>query len=72
MRKIKKILNDKPNHAIFVPTVLCCVTFLTNLFVSLKDGVISNAEYHQLLSLADGFEAAILFIVMLVLKDKKK
>lgn len=72
MKKLKQLLKDKPNHAIFVPAILCCVTFITNLVVSLKDGVISTHEYHQLLSLADGFEAAILFIVMLVLKDKKK
>ncbi len=72
MKKIKQLLKDKPNHAIFVPAILCCVTFITNLVVSLKDGVISATEYHQLLSMADGFEAAILFIVMLVLKDKKK
>jgi hypothetical protein len=72
MKRIKNFLKDKPRHAIFVPAFLCCITFVTNLFVSLKDGVISNAEYHQLLSMADGFEAAILFIVMIVLRDKKK
>ncbi len=38
----------------------------------MKDGTIDSAELHQLLSTADGFETVVLFMVMLVLRDKKK
>lgn len=55
-----------------VPTVLCAVTFLTNLVKALSDGNIDSNELHALLASADGFEIVLLFVVMLVLKDKKK
>lgn len=55
-----------------VPTVLCAVTFLTNLVKALSDGNIDSNELHALLASADGFETVLLFVVMLVLKDKKK
>ncbi len=55
-----------------VPTVLCAVTFVTNLVKALTDGIIDSNELHALMASADGFEAAVMFVVMLVLKDKKK
>lgn len=72
MDKLLEFLRNKPHVALSVPTVLCFVTFLTNLFSALTDGVIDSNEYHQLLSTADGFETVVLFAVMLVLKQKKK
>ncbi len=72
MKRIREYLSNKPHVAIGIPTVLCSITFASNLIKALSDGVISDAEYHQLLSTADGFEVTILFIVMLVLKNKKK
>ena len=70
--KLIEFLRNKPHVAISVPAILCFVTFLTNLYSSLSDGVIDSNELHQLLSTADGFETVVLFAVMLVLKDKKK
>lgn len=55
-----------------VPTVLCALTFVTNLVKALSDGNIDSNELHTLLASADGFETVLLFFVMLVLKDKKK
>ncbi|QHJ76056.1 MAG: hypothetical protein [Bacteriophage sp.] len=72
MRKIKRYVRNKPHVAIGVPAVLCSITFVTNLIQALRDGVLDSAELHSLLSTADGFEAVVLFIVALVLKDKKK
>ncbi len=65
-------LRDKAHIAIGVPALLCFVSFVTNLFLALSDGVVDSNELHQLLSTADGFESVVLFIVMLVLKGKKK
>lgn len=72
MAKIRKYLKSKPHIAISVPAVLCFVTFITNLITAFQDGNIDGNELHQLLSTADGFETVVLFMVILVLRDKKK
>lgn len=72
MDEFFKFLRKKPHVAIGVPTLLCFVTFITNLITALKDGNIDSAELHQLLSTADGFETVVLFLVMYALKDRKK
>lgn len=72
MRKLRKVLRDKPHVAIGVPAILCFITFVTNLIASLKDGVIDPNEMHQLLTTADGFQAVALFIIVLILKEKNK
>lgn len=55
-----------------VPAILCFITFITNLISALKDGNIDTNELHALLASADGFETVVLFVVMLLMKDKKK
>lgn len=72
MRKVKSYFKKKPHVVLSVPTILCAVTFLTNLIKALSDGNIDSNELHALLASADGFETVVLFLVMLVLKDKKK
>lgn len=72
MRKIKSYFKKKPHMALSVPAVLCFITFITNLIKALSDGNIDTNELHALLASADGFETVLLFVVMLVLKDKKK
>lgn len=72
MNKLMDLLRNKPHVAISVPAVLCFLTFITNLVKALSDGNIDSDEFHVLLASADGFEMVVLFIVMIVLKDKKK
>ena len=72
MEWLKQLLRNKPHIAISIPTILCFITFCTNLCAALSDGRIDSNEFNGLLSTADGFEAVILFIVMLALKAKKK
>lgn len=72
MRKVKSYFKKKPHMVLSVPTVLCAFTFITNLVKALSDGNIDSNELHALLASADGFETVLLFVVMLVLKDKKK
>ena len=72
MNKLRNKIKNKPHLALSVPMLLCFITFITNLVASLRDGVIDSAEFHQLLSTADGFETVVLVIVMIALKDKKK
>ncbi len=72
MDKLREYLKNKPHIALSAPAVLCFLTFITNLVKAMQDGYIDDAEFHQLLSTADGFETVILFVVMLVLRDKNK
>jgi len=72
MNKVKNYFKKNPHVALSVPTILCFITFITNLIKALSDGNIDANEFHGLMASADGFEAAVMFIVMLVLKDKKK
>lgn len=72
MDYLKKLINDKPHVALSIPALLCFFTFCTNLFTALTDGKIDANELSALLSTADGFETVVLFIVMLVLRSKKK
>ncbi len=58
--------------ALSVPMLLCFITFITNLVKALSDGNIDSNELHTLLASADGFETVVLFVVMLVLKNRKK
>lgn len=55
-----------------VPAILCFITFIINLIAAFKDGNIDNNELHQLLMTADGFEAVLVSIIILVLRNKKK
>lgn len=72
MLNVKNYLKKKPHMVLSVPTVLCFITFITNFISALNDGKIDTNEYHALLASADGFETVVLFIMMLVLKNKKK
>lgn len=72
VKRARNYVKRKPHVAIGIPALLCFVTFIINFIAAISDGVIDAKELHQLLSTADGFEAVVLFVVMLVLKDKKK
>jgi len=61
-------LKDKLHLAVGMPAVISLSTFLTNLYSFFHPGAIDSSKLHQLLSIADGLEAFILFVVMLILK----
>ena len=72
MKKTKDYFKKNPQAALYVPTILCAITFVTNLIKALSDGSIDSSEFHTLLASADGFEATVMFVVMLALKNKNK
>ena len=72
MDKLREFLKHKLHIIISIPAILCFITFVTNLIAALEDGYIDGYELHQLLSTADGVETVVLFVVMMVLKDKNK
>lgn len=72
MEEVINKLKFRPNLALIFPTFLCFLQFITNLTAALSDGVIDSNEFHKLMSSADGVETAILLVVMVVLRVKKK
>lgn len=70
--KIRELLKTKAPVIISISALLCFLTFITNLFHALKDGIIDCNELHTLLASADGFETVVLFLIALALKQKKK
>ena len=72
MNELLNKLKNNAHIAISVPAILCFFTFITNLVKALNDGNIDSSEFHTLSASADGFEAVILFVVMLALKRKNK
>lgn len=58
--------------ALSVTTIMCFCQFTDSLFTSYRSGIFDGNTVAQLLASADGFETVILFLIMLVLKDKNK
>jgi len=71
MKRLLSLFKKNAPALVGMPALLCFFTFLTNFYQAIKDGNIDAQEYHTLLTYADGFEAVVLFIVMLALKEKK-
>lgn len=72
MRALREYIKTRPNHALSVPAFLCFIQFITNLVEIYESGVFDTKAMNQLLSSADGFEAVVLFFIMLALKNKKE
>lgn len=67
----KTYISNHSRIAIFVPTILCCIQFLTDIYEMFYLHDFSYAMFCSLLSSANGFETVILFVIMLMMKDKK-
>jgi hypothetical protein len=72
MEWLKKHLKSNPQVAISLPTVMCFIQFIYDLLDIFKSGHFDNTVFAQLISSANGFEAVVLCIIMLALKEKKK
>lgn len=72
IKKTKSNFYKKTHIAINISTILCFISFVTNLIQSLKDGIIDNHELHVLLSSVNCVETIILFVVGFALRDSKK
>lgn len=72
MEWLRLLLKNKSHVVLSAPALLCFITFCTNLYSALSDGKIDSNEFSALLSTADGFESVVLFVLIMVLKDKNK
>lgn len=65
---IKNIIETHPGKSITVVSVVSAIQFLFNLSQALKDGVITDPEWHSLMGSANGLEALILGVIAIALK----
>lgn len=72
MDVIKKSLPSGIHMALSVSTVMCFIQFLSSLFGIFRTGVFDSNTLNNLLSSFDGFESVMLFIVIVVLKNKEQ
>jgi len=71
MEMLKKLMKNSPSIAISIPAILCFVQFVYEVIEIFETGEFNMNTINQLASSANGFEAVCLFIIMLVLKEKK-
>lgn len=67
---IKNVIKNNPGKSITIMGIISAGNFVLNLLQALKDGVITDTEWHSLMSGANGIEALILGIIAIVLKLK--
>ncbi len=72
MKELREYLKNNPHVALSVPALLCFIQFLMSIFGAIRTGIFDSNTVNQLLSTADGFETVVLFIIMMVLKNKKQ
>lgn len=72
MKWLKGYLTNNPHVVISVPAILCFIQFIMSLWGAIRTGIFDSNTINQLLSSADGFESVVLFVIMIVLKNKKQ
>ncbi len=72
MIRFREFLKNNTQFALSIPTILCFVQFIYEIIEIIKTRQFDSNALNQLISSANGFEAVCLFIIMLVLKEKKK
>ncbi len=72
MSKIKDFIEKHAHISVSIVAVLCFVQFVSTLVFAIKRDNFDSNTTSQLLSTADGFEAVILFFIMIALKNKDK
>lgn len=71
MKNLREYIKSKPNAVMSIPTFLCFIQFISSIIELIKLRKFDYDTVVQLLSSLDGFETAILCVVMLAMRDKK-
>jgi hypothetical protein len=72
MKWLREYIKCRPHHALSIPAALCFIQFISNFYKIIFNREFDTNTFNQLLSSADGFESVLLFIIMLVLRDKNR
>ena len=64
-------MKENAGKSIGIPAFLSSINFLGNLFLALSDGVLTQQEFHALLTSANGIETIILLIAWAAFREKK-
>lgn len=65
-------IKDKVDHALAIPTMISGSKFAVDLFLASQDGVITDQEFHKLMSGADFVEFVILCGLTLLMRYVRK
>ena len=69
---IKNLIETHPGKSITIVSVISAIQFLFNVSQAVKDGVITDPEWHSLMGSANGLEALILGVIAVALKIGSK
>ncbi len=72
MKRLAAYIKSNPIVAVSLLAGLCFVQFLVRLVLAISSGTLNGSTINQLMSTADGFEAVVLFGIMIVLRSKDK
>lgn len=70
MEKLYDLIRKNHFLTMMLPTGIGFIGFVGNLLLALSDGNIDTAEYHQLMSSANGIETIILVLVMAAMRNR--
>lgn len=65
-----RFIKDHITKAVGLPAILSAANFAGNLFLAMSDGVITQQEFHNLMTSANGIESVVLIIAWLALRKK--
>jgi len=72
MKKTKRYMRDKPHVAVAVPTFVCVMSFVNEIFDALEGYGMAMDEIKEILASSNSLEAMLLITIMLVLRKKNK
>ncbi len=68
---IKDFISKHAVKSVTTVSIISALQFVVNLMQALKDGVITDSEWHALIGSANGIEAIVLGVVAVALKIGK-
>jgi hypothetical protein len=72
MKRLLDYFSSNPHIAIGLPAIMCFIQFVTDIVEVFKTHEFTSNTLNQLASSANGFEAVMLFIIMLLLKGRNR
>lgn len=63
---------DKLDHVLAIPTAISGSKFAVDLIIAMQDGVLSDQEFHKLMTGADAVEFAVLVAIWYLMRYIRK
>ena len=72
LKWIKDFISEHAVKSVTTVSLISAIQFIYNISQALKDGVITDPEWHVLIGSANGVEALLLGVIAIALKVGKK